>query len=459
MRPLRPGTRGTIVAGPFKRVSSGRAKVVEHRSDELIVELEIAGRAHRVAVMKSEFRRERRAKDPTPFIWAEIQWAVRRSVGYWTRRDAWWAARLDLAKSQEELLALWTEFAEIEHALEAEVAEACAKIEPAFRQRFDPLSPAEKRKLWRSEREQWLEAPPPLAVEELVKGKHARDRAENAARAERCRLHPLGEPDPRTAPIATAEEIEAAIDRDPDAADPYLVYADVLQSAGDPRGELIMLQSSSERERPDLQSAEAELLKRHGSYFLGALADHPESVRLEWSRGFIRAATLVGECGPEIMETLLSLPSARYLRSITLEHADIADDYERTLEVLIGHRPHHLASICIGTEDEPEVGWSRDFDAGDLTELLRAVPQIEELRVRAASVSIREIDLPRLRSLRVETSALSHDNLSLLSSRRWPSLEELNLTYAGRRSKWRSTCASAIWRIWLRISPGSWPGR
>src|SRR5688572_17110671 len=48
-------------------------------------------------------------------------------------------------------------------------------------------------------------------------------------------------PPPTARPVERNLELEAVIAADPDAVEPYLVYADWLQARGDPRGELIVV--------------------------------------------------------------------------------------------------------------------------------------------------------------------------------------------------------------------------
>src|SRR5678815_5558869 len=87
-----------------------------------------------------------------------------------------------------------------------------------------------------------------------------------------------------------AAELEAAITRDPDDPEPYLVYADWLQSTGDPRGLLIVLQHHG-------RWAEADaLIEEHREHVLGPLASFPldgsdpRELELKWYLGFFREA-------------------------------------------------------------------------------------------------------------------------------------------------------------------------
>jgi uncharacterized protein (TIGR02996 family) len=74
-------------------------------------------------------------------------------------------------------------------------------------------------------------------------------------------------------PPATPDRIaslEAAIVADPDDTDSYLVLADALIEAGDPRGELITLQMDP-GDSPDKTKRIAKIIKEHRAHLLGTL--------------------------------------------------------------------------------------------------------------------------------------------------------------------------------------------
>jgi uncharacterized protein (TIGR02996 family) len=91
--------------------------------------------------------------------------------------------------------------------------------------------------------------------------------------------------------MTTEAELLAQIYADPLADGPRLVYADVLQMRGDPRGELIALQILH-RDTP----RERELLAEHGKEWLGRLAEvvdlRPDS-QTTFERGFLAIAELL----------------------------------------------------------------------------------------------------------------------------------------------------------------------
>lgn len=155
---------------------------------------------------------------------------------------------------------------------------------------------------------------------------------------------PRREPAPPSPPpvVARDEALEATIARDPDALEPYLVYADWLQAKGDPRGDLIALQAEAARHgwlesgRPrthaprtiplvhcppdgEATRAAAALLDRYPDHFL---AGH----EVEWRCGFwrtLRYRMFDGKNGGLAESThrarlaaTLAHPSARLLRAL-----------------------------------------------------------------------------------------------------------------------------------------------
>jgi len=97
------------------------------------------------------------------------------------------------------------------------------------------------------------------------------------------------------APIARDAGLEARIAEDPDALEPYLVYADWLQERGDPRGELITIQilmeTADRSALAGLKTREIELLRKHLGYLRGPL---PASVPTYHRRGFVRQIDCFG---------------------------------------------------------------------------------------------------------------------------------------------------------------------
>ena len=83
----------------------------------------------------------------------------------------------------------------------------------------------------------------------------------------------------------TNPELEANILAHPDDREAYLVYADWLQSHGDPRGELVAVQTKlTQGANPALSAREQELFAAHAGEWLGELAKFsPKDLAITWA--------------------------------------------------------------------------------------------------------------------------------------------------------------------------------
>ncbi|MBM4782442.1 MAG: hypothetical protein GQE15_32605 [Archangiaceae bacterium] len=121
---------------------------------------------------------------------------------------------------------------------------------------------------------------------------------------------------------------------DPDA---VAVFADALESAGDPRGTLMHLQLALENRPGDARLIEAERrhLALHGKQLLGALQMASSLATLQWRRGFLQSVELRSQAAdvyqrhgrvapaprsrlPKLVRELESLPVASRLKTLTV---------------------------------------------------------------------------------------------------------------------------------------------
>ncbi|MBX2796322.1 MAG: hypothetical protein KTR31_01595 [Myxococcales bacterium] len=125
-------------------------------------------------------------------------------------------------------------------------------------------------------------------------------------------------------------QLEAAILEDRYDPELWLVYADLLLQQGDPRGEIVSAYASK---RPTTL-----LQVRYEPLLMGRFADELAPYAwFSWRMGFwkaasvsLRRATPESPSAAEIVTTLLEHPSARFLRSLTIEHPeDWVDVFER----------------------------------------------------------------------------------------------------------------------------------
>ena len=95
-------------------------------------------------------------------------------------------------------------------------------------------------------------------------------------------------PEPIVDNDATADELRAAVFADPRADEPRAIYADYLQSRGDPRGELIALQLARYRSEAAVSDRERTLVQRYAKDCLHPL--RPVLHDFELARGFLHRA-------------------------------------------------------------------------------------------------------------------------------------------------------------------------
>jgi uncharacterized protein (TIGR02996 family) len=231
---------------------------------------------------------------------------------------------------------------------------------------------------------------------------------------------------------------------------PFLVYADWLQTKGDPRGQLIITQHQLAQDpgNKKLRATERALFAEHGNYFLPpSLAkvlagqrkrDAAPPTELVWRCGFIdrirlaRRSPRTPELEP-ILAELLAHPSAQFARSITFGAVGAPDDhsYISLLATVTRARPALLEELEIGdaAADQEAIAFTR---AGDLSQLVNALPDLRRLAVRTGSLRFStQLKHPHLRELALVTSELSAVNLAKVVKLAMPSLVAFELEVNG----------------------------
>jgi uncharacterized protein (TIGR02996 family) len=186
---------------------------------------------------------------------------------------------------------------------------------------------------------------------------------------------------------------------DPDDLDAYLVYADWLMARGDPHGELIAVHVALERSNDEaLAQREQVLIER----LLGDLAGAADQI--SWLRGFVQA---IRWCDAGVLRGVLALPIARLVREI-----EIGDWSPR-------HEPGEYEAAL-----------------GDLSALWKCV-HLESVALTGCVQSFGVIVAPKLRHFEWKTfgpepgwQGSCDENLSAITSAKWPALETLDLWFA-----------------------------
>jgi uncharacterized protein (TIGR02996 family) len=204
--------------------------------------------------------------------------------------------------------------------------------------------------------------------------------------------------------------------RDPDDDAMRLVYADALLAAGDPRGELIIVQHRL-RDRKDvsLRARERDLITM--------LAPGGAATELLWRLGFIESATLgvMTEHGPlpaigESLDVVLTHPSAVLLRSLGLRYGPHAEWVQRM--VRLGERPA-LRELVVG--DEPVRAALGSFGA-----LWPLCPSLKYIRLEGVEVLLGEEPWwPEVRRFELDVDVIKGADVRALANAHWPKLEHL----------------------------------
>jgi uncharacterized protein (TIGR02996 family) len=240
-------------------------------------------------------------------------------------------------------------------------------------------------------------------------------------------------------------KLEAIIAAAPDDVHGYEVYADWLQSQGDPRGELIALQIAKK------DAAAKKLIEQHRPHFYGAMADaldmleryqyNPLGDNTAWRWGYLeklwistkleRSSMHDGKLAElevdEALDGLLGHPSARFLRELTVGIVSYEDNgYGRILKVIGKHQLPTLRTLILGDfySEETELNWSQ---IGDVTPLYKAAPNLESLTLRSGGIKLGTIDLPKLKELHILTGELDKAAFKSIATAKWPSLERITL--------------------------------
>jgi len=227
---------------------------------------------------------------------------------------------------------------------------------------------------------------------------------------------------------------------DPDDLKASLVYADWLQSRGDPRGELITVQHARRMaDSPALAKREEQLLSSLGATFFGPLAPLLETgeVAVSWQLGFLKKIR-VGREGYEsrldvasTLRQLLALPLAQHVREIAVGLCEFTDgdevDLQPAIDLLLELKPPTVTKLVLGDFEFPDQIDLSMANVGDCTGLSAAYPQLESLRLQGREVTLGAIELPELRDFTFVTGGLGA--MEEIAAARWPKLERLELWF------------------------------
>jgi uncharacterized protein (TIGR02996 family) len=232
-------------------------------------------------------------------------------------------------------------------------------------------------------------------------------------------------------------ELERTIRSAPDNAAAYLVYADWLQTQGDPLGELIVLQHA-DRDSERVAALTAQLAP-------------PDAVQVDWRWGMWRRLRLANHDGDWMDEKFDALAIARdafarttccALRELHVGVLRWDFDHVDIPAVLVEAAKHPwaatLAVLHLGDLHDVDVDMAH-YVIGDVgAAITAAFPALEKLvlhsgdqgwRGEGETFGIGGLTLPRLRELVIETCALSKQRLAHVLGAELPALERLELWF------------------------------
>jgi uncharacterized protein (TIGR02996 family) len=252
--------------------------------------------------------------------------------------------------------------------------------------------------------------------------------------------------------LAEIKGLEKLIIEHPDDPEGYLVYADQLQSAEDPRGELIMTQYKRAQfpKSMDWQQLEAELFTKYGDRFVPtklakALAIKQTKNRtsgsyttVDWFCGFIKKMSL-GLPGKfrdfvlsEMLEEALQHPSCQLLQTLVLgennpkRNMTNPHNYQDCINVLVANPPSRLKHLHLGAIDFDVFELAR-IPMVKLSRLYKHLPELQSFKLAMAYPDLGKIEVPELRSFDMLVNDVQENHLRSISEAKWPKLEELHI--------------------------------
>ena len=248
-------------------------------------------------------------------------------------------------------------------------------------------------------------------------------------------------------------QLEAWLIENPDDDETRLVYADLLQGIGDPRGALIAMMDEADESVEDYFDKHAEALLGPLHDFTKAL-DGTGEESFEWRLGFIYAARLAYDSNSakgnvelgHVLTTLLRHPSGMLLEELTIA-TNMLDDgmyFEPVVKALAEVGSRSLRKLRIGSfqappggddtsEYEYQISWT---SLGDASMLWAKLPNLRELTLqvglgntsaKGAVDRVGMLVLPKLESLTVITGGMSAECLASFANAKIPEVKSLEL--------------------------------
>jgi uncharacterized protein (TIGR02996 family) len=220
-------------------------------------------------------------------------------------------------------------------------------------------------------------------------------------------------------------ELELAIANDPEHPAGYSVFADWLQSQGDPRGNVMAIALAAEVAGDD--KAFAKELKKNVHDLLGPLARYatPERFAREgdpnvfaWRFGVIHGAYLHADRQKPIdhaLDQILRHASGRFLVELTLVQNEALQD---AIDVLVRRAPASLRGLRLWQVSNAKLG-----------ELWPALPRLRRLSLSGHALALGRLELPELERFELVDSQMPAASARGLVTAPFPRLEQLRLDF------------------------------
>jgi uncharacterized protein (TIGR02996 family) len=259
----------------------------------------------------------------------------------------------------------------------------------------------------------------------------------------------------RPVPVpATAKQAEllAAIIANPEDKRARLVYADLLQDQGDPRGELIILQCTRADLAPDdpraaeLLAREAELFKKHKKAWTAFGAT--SGARWEYRRGFIEKASCDADALYLFGNIIFGLEPIEELNVWKIDESSVSIEGSKLAPVL--ERPlHHIRRLSLARSELTEADVVALAGTGSLGSVELLDLTNTNLGARGAELLASARSLPKLRELRIGNCFVGDAGIAALAASTTLVLERLiaprnELTAAAGEAIANATWASQL---------------
>ncbi len=230
--------------------------------------------------------------------------------------------------------------------------------------------------------------------------------------------------------MARFEALRRMLVERPDEDDAYLVLADYLQQAEDPRGELIVLEHRAQTQSdPEARAAARDFFRTHKEALVGPLAEvAPYLTGVRWHLGFVRQASLQiahdlpTQLARRVVRTALDAPAMALIHrlSVVVGSDGLIDEQTHDLERTV------LSAVCSSERASVRHLYVSGLGAGRVSVKLLsdALPNVETLSVACQRISFGGVKAWGVRFMMLFTSAIPVASFRAVD---WRSLESLAL--------------------------------